>query len=274
MSTYDVGDRARLYLSLTDITGAPANGTVVLTVTSPSDVASTPSVVNDSTGEYHADVDVTEEGRWTFRWVSTGAVIASESGVFVARAASPLGIVSLAEAKDHLQITTEIDDDELREWIDTATEWVEDRIGPVVRRTVTESHRLGNYSDTLVLNESPVVSITSITTTNPTPTFGFDSGITTATPYLDAAAGTVYIGPSTWSGTVTVAYVAGRSVIPSKVRRACLMYLKSLWETQRGSTELPIQGFSEEGVSDSGGLLVYKAEQLLKRHLRADGQVA
>lgn len=87
MTTYDIGDRVRLSAVFTDLAGAAANPNPapVATVRTPGGTTVTPSVANDSTGNYHADVDVDRPGEWSFRWIATGTLIATEAGSFYVR---------------------------------------------------------------------------------------------------------------------------------------------------------------------------------------------
>ena len=86
MTTYDVGDRVRIEASFTNLSGTAADPTTVaVTVTTPGRTTVTPTVTKDSTGEYHADVDVDRPGEWIFRWTGVGALMAAESGSFYVR---------------------------------------------------------------------------------------------------------------------------------------------------------------------------------------------
>lgn len=258
MSSYDVGDRARLTLALTDVTGVAADGTVVLTVTSPSNVASTPSVTHGVTGAYYADVDLDAEGRWYYRWVSTGAVVASESGVLEVRPAAAPGIVSLAEAKAHLGETGTQDDDELLAFIDAASQFVESIVGAVVRATKTQvvsPSRSGK-----VYLHHPAISLTSVVETYGG-TVTLDAAVlTTQSPEL--AQGIVWLGYTrTTCFPLLVTYVAGRAVVPPLMRSATLDYLKWDWLSQRGSTPLPLSAAEE--FSTEPGTIPYKIKQKL-----------
>lgn len=238
---YDVGDRARLTFSLTDTAGAPANGTVVLTVTDPTGVTSTPAVTNPATGSYTADVDLDQAGRWTYRWVSTGAVVAAQTDVLNVVASAPLGIVSLADVKAHLNITSTGNDDELRHYIAAATDFVESRIGPVVRRTLVET--VQPQSGRLFLS-APVIEVTSLAGA-----YGYSGAYTVGNWAIDGASLVANYGVSTYCWPVTVTYVGGRTIVPATVQHAALDYVKWLWESQRGSTPLPLPGGEFETVT-------------------------
>jgi hypothetical protein len=40
-------------------------------------------VVKNATGQYHADIDIDEAGRWWYRWVGTGTAQAAEESSFL-----------------------------------------------------------------------------------------------------------------------------------------------------------------------------------------------
>lgn len=86
MTSYDVGDRVRLAVAVTNLDGDPADPTsLTLSVTTPGQTTVTPSVTKDATGSYHADVDVDRPGLWSYKWTGTGAIVAAESGSFHVR---------------------------------------------------------------------------------------------------------------------------------------------------------------------------------------------
>lgn len=92
MSCYDVGDEVRLSAVFMDIDGNDQDPTAVylwyedpsgneVTLTYGVDVA----LVKDAVGQYHADIDVDEVGRWPYRWYSTGTGRAAATGRLVVR---------------------------------------------------------------------------------------------------------------------------------------------------------------------------------------------
>lgn len=88
---YDIGDLARLEFSFTNLAGAAADpSSVTASVRSPSGTVTdyevtAGQIVRDGTGEYHLDVEVTEEGDWTYSGVGTGAIQATVEGSFYAK---------------------------------------------------------------------------------------------------------------------------------------------------------------------------------------------
>jgi len=90
MSTevYDVGDIARLSLTVATTAGVAAAATVRLLVKDPSGnvtVISSTALTNPATGTYRYDVDVDEAGWWRYQWDTTGAIVGSEQGGFSVR---------------------------------------------------------------------------------------------------------------------------------------------------------------------------------------------
>lgn len=233
-----------------------------LTLTLPDGTTATPTLTVASVGVLRLDYATTQAGRYSGRLVTTGPDSA-HTFTFDAAEVTAGGVVSLADAKAHLNITDATHDEELRTFIDAASQWVESRVGAVVRRSRTDTvYANGNA---LLLPKAPVISVTTVAGT-----YGYSDTYSTAAGslYLDADAGIVHLptGQSWSTSPLTVTYVAGRAVVPAAIRLAALMYLKALWETQRGST--PIQGFNEEVEDRDGmGLAVWRAEKLLEPYL-------
>jgi hypothetical protein len=69
-------------------------------------------------------------------------------------------IVTLAEAKTHLNLSSTAHDTELQLIVDAATPIVEDIVGPVMQETRTENHDGGGPF--IVLRKRPVISVTSV----------------------------------------------------------------------------------------------------------------
>jgi len=84
----DIGDRERLTVTFTDISGTLTNPTtVVVTVREPDgtstafSTADSPQlVINGSTGVYYLDHTHDQEGRHFFEFVGTGVLVAAVSG--------------------------------------------------------------------------------------------------------------------------------------------------------------------------------------------------
>jgi hypothetical protein len=73
-----LGTQVRCTVQFLDFVGALTSPTtVVLTLRSPTGVVTTPSVTQDATGTYHADVTADLEGVWSLGWTGTGALTAA-----------------------------------------------------------------------------------------------------------------------------------------------------------------------------------------------------
>lgn len=87
ISSYDVGDLVQLTASFS-VGGVATDPTsVVCTIISPLSVVTTLATTQDSTGNYHAQFDLTGAvaGIWTYRWEGTGAAQAAEEARFYVR---------------------------------------------------------------------------------------------------------------------------------------------------------------------------------------------
>jgi hypothetical protein len=231
---YDLGSSVPLSTDITDATGAAtAAAGVVCTIAQPDGTTVTPTVANPTLGRYTVDFVPTQPGRHTERWVSTTPA-AARTDVFDVRAAVPGYLMSLLDAKDHLnksgQVTT--DDGEILFWSEVATEVVEElarhRIAP---RTVVETFDLRGYTRRLALTYSPVMSLTSITRASDGAVVRDVAGVG-----VDATSGivTIHTGPAI-GGAVVITYRAGYPVVPARYVGAAKMILRHLWSTQRAN---------------------------------------
>jgi hypothetical protein len=128
---------------------------------------------------------------------------------------------------------------------------VEDYTGRTFRRqSVVQNYDGGN--DTIILDNTPVQSVTSVT----------EYGVTlTASQYAFRSNGvmTRLWGPYTagqWGrgrDSVTVTYVTGYTEVPAPVRHAALLLLQHLWETQLGSAPLLRPSAEEEYMPNLRG---------------------
>lgn len=238
---FDLGDPVPLSVQVKDSTGALANaGAITLTITLPDGTSATPTVSNPSTGVYTASYATTQAGHHAVRWVATGLNASAFTDAFEVDVAAPSGLVSLAEVRAHLEFrnpdTANAKDEELRRYIDAATDFIESRIGPVVRRTITEVVRPASG---ILFMSGPVISVTSITDT-----YGYGSTYNVANFLPDGSAIYPLANVATVSYPVTVTYVGGRAVIPALIRQAALDYVKWMWDSsQRGPTSLPVEDF-------------------------------
>ncbi len=239
---YDVGQRVRVDLSIVDDTGALANTALTVSV-SRGDFTSypPPTVVNDGVGLYHFDVDVDTIGPWVWSAVGTTPVRAARSGQFFVRS-SGARLLSLEEGKKHLNkdLTVTTDDDEVADLVDTATTLIEEIVGAIVPRTVTEVYP-GGYrsiflrqrarSVTSVVEAQSVGAVVTLTAEVPgvsAPSDGYLFDATTNAIRRSSGGSPLY-----FIGQVTVTYVVGRVPVPPNFRTAGAELLSHVWRTSQ-----------------------------------------
>lgn len=249
-------DTGQVYhATLTIRNQAAPPGTATLTITLPDGTTTSP---NPGTGAANGadwlisyDYATTMAGLHKAAWQTTSPGTATTDYFNVRNFVS---ILSLAEAKAHLSagpaVTWTGDDDELRNFLAAVTEVVESKVGPCVRRTVTQ--RIADGGCTLALTQFPVISVTSVTSV-----WTGGPSWTGASLVLDGDAGTLttqlgavpfYYGP--WD----VVTVVGRPIVPEKYLHAAKELLRHLWETQRGQLQsAPLAASEGETFVTSGG---------------------
>ena len=238
----DQYDSNPLSVNTKDNTGAPANPTSIVCTVTPSatGVAVTPTVTTSPVGTHTVQAPTDLVGHYTVAWRATGANLSAYADSYNVEPADWRGIVPLAEVRAKLEFrnpdAANAKDEELRSYILAATDFIESRIGPVVRRTITEVVRPANG---ILFMSGPVISVTSITDT-----YGYGSTYNVANFLPDGAAIYPLANVATISYPVTVTYVGGRAVIPALIRQAALDYVKWMWDSsQRGPTSLPVEDF-------------------------------
>jgi len=82
--SYQIGDRVEVRVTFRDSAGDLADPTLVVIKTrSGSGAEASHAAVNESTGVYTAAVDIDTPGRWFYRGIGTGAVVAADEGSFM-----------------------------------------------------------------------------------------------------------------------------------------------------------------------------------------------
>jgi hypothetical protein len=243
MAVYDLGDVVVLGITITDATGTPANATAVqATLTAPDGTTSSPSVTNTGTGLYDVSYTPTGIGRYLIRWVATGANASAYQDDFTVRDGSMLSIVELDEVKSHLNIAaTNYDlDEEIRRFLDAATDLAEGYVGCVLGRQVFTDELYDGNTDIIRLRNPRAMSITSVyendtllssTAYSVDPTGQRISRITTG-----SIAGPNYYG--IWApgaNNIKISYVSGFINPPPAAKQGVLEIVRHLWQTQRGA---------------------------------------
>lgn len=240
----------------TDTSGNPFEAvSPVLTVTLPDGTSSSPTVTHNGAGSYSASLVTTQPGHHLVAWT---AVSGSNADAFVdsfeVQPASDPTIVSLAEAKEILQLTgTTSQDLVLQGYNASATEVADYICGPSVTRQVTEVVRAQGH--VLTLSKAPVRTDLGTTlsaanrrdgsTTNgivsvvPLLTYGFMYDLSQLLVDPDTGLVRHYAGlPFFYSGDpfgqYQVTYWAGRKVIPAAVYEGAKIILEHLYQVKRG----------------------------------------
>jgi hypothetical protein len=141
-------------------------------------------------------------------------------------------LLTLAEAKTSLNITSATYDSELQDYIDGTIAAVEYLCGPSASTAATEVlHGVG----ALVLTNTPVLTLTSITGdlmgVRDLTYIRFDAD----TGVVRAKANVIPLLPDWY----TVVYTYGRASVPVALKQAAKVILKHQWSTQRGPSSRP-----------------------------------
>jgi hypothetical protein len=211
-----------------DVAGAPTNpSSSSCSLTLPDGTTVAPALTNPSTGVLRLDYVTVQEGRHSGKVTatvsSTVKVQPFEFDVVVSRA-----IVSLAYTRDNLNFDATTNDEEVRRFIEAATDFVEGRTGPVARQTVGPEivHPAGGE----LWLRAPAISVSAITAA-----YGRSETYTVGDYTLDGRSGrlTANYGVPGFAWPVLVTYTAGLVVVPSKIREAALGYIRWKWQSQR-----------------------------------------
>jgi len=178
-------------------------------------------------------------------------------------------IISLAEAKDYLQIpaTNKNEDAKLVRMIQGLGPVVEFLVGPVIQKTVEEWHDGG--TDTVILRQRPIVNVMSVTEyvgsvqwplaiiQDPSEGQVYSVQIETATGRLIRR--TPGGGTQSFQGgrqTVQVIYVCGRQTIDTNITLGALELVRiNFSQTQRRRPNIGIPGYEADEVEPGREIL-------------------
>lgn len=247
MSRYPLGAPIRLSTEVRNLAGVLENaGGITLSVLKPDQTTQVYAApTNDGAGLYHQDVpmlDIPQLGHYVYKWVSTGANSGVSSGDFDVIDPFAAEVLSLDDARAVCNLIDDSQDAELEVYIAAVTEAIEDDIGPVGRRTVTET--VYPARGVLELRIKPVLSVTSITP--------YAGVALSSTVYTLRPGGFVY--PATYAAgfyapEYAVVYVAGRTTVQAKVNLAGREVLRHLWSFQQGPGAAQRAGFGVDNLA-------------------------
>lgn len=263
---YDLGDPVTLTINIKDSSGTLANATTVtLYVTAPDGTTTSAVISPTSTGVYTNTLTPNTAGRYLIRWVATGSNASAYTDVFDINDPTELPLVSLADIKTYLNITSTTSDEELRQFILEASDIAERLTGRQLRRkTLTETYNgsdaVSPYRGKMALRllKIPVISITSVVENGLT----LDPSVYTLSP----DSGILYRGSTLWrqpwlpgEQNITVTYVAGD---PTNVTAHKLVkeLTRHLWRTQRGASPMSMGG--DEPIPGANNVLTYRVQEL------------
>lgn len=241
--TYDLGDVVPLGITITDSTGANANASAVTcTITLPDGTTSTGSVTNPSTGQYNCDFTPSQTGRHAVRWLATGTNASAYTDEFTVRDFADLGLLGLDEVKSHLNIslTDTTLDEELRRFIDAATDLAEQYLGQILGRRTFTNELYDGGTEFIRIRNPKVISITSVTENGATVSSSNYVLDYTGQRLYRIGSGTLYATNSYgyWTAgmnNVSITYVAGFVNPPMAAKQGVLEIIRHLWQTQRGA---------------------------------------
>lgn len=256
--TFDLGAAAQLTFTALDSTGAAANApTCQITITLPDGTSVGPTTLTGATGVYTYQYVTTTAGRHTYRFATSGAPPSPGVGggayadMFNVAPATSVALISLADAKSLLNITTTTFDTILRGFITAISRFVDKYVGDVAPRQITERHRSGGYA--LMLNHIPVFQPAGqahpIVSMTPVMTYGYSYDLSQIT--VDFATGEVKstIGLPFFFGDYDITYWAGRLVTTENIQLAVGIMLKHLWALERNNGRP--SGFTPSAADDT-----------------------
>ena len=243
MAVYDLGDVVALGVTITNASGVNENATAVIaTITAPDGSTSTPVVSNSGAGLYDVSYTPPMLGRYTIRWVATGANASAYMDEFGVRDPSHTSIVSLDEVKQHLNIkdADAAMDEEIRRFIDAATDLAENYVGCVLgRQTFTDELYDGN-TDVIRLRNPRALQVTSVYESGRLLTpdnYSLDpSGQRITRITTGSISGPNYFG--IWApgaNNIKISYISGFINPPASAKQGVLELVRHLWQTQRGA---------------------------------------
>lgn len=171
-------------------------------------------------------------------------------------------VLSLADAKTHLNITVTTYDTELQAVIDSAEATLANHVGPLQATSVTARVRpTGGCA--LVLPILPAISLTSVTPYAA-------AALTLADLHLETASGVVTYnsGLDFSAAYYDVVYSAGWSTCPNDLVFAIKELVRHLWTTQRGEARRPGSAQAAEPPPGAAHALPYRVAELIAPHIQ------
>jgi hypothetical protein len=279
MPRYPQGQPCTLSTTVKNAAGALADPTDISLVVQKPDTSQQTydynpgPIVRDSLGLFHNDIpttDLTLLGHYSYKWVATGTNAGVSYSVFEVFDPLEISVLSLQDAKEHLNIpqSNTTYDSEIQSKIATIQANLEKLTGgPIITRSVTERVPCPYGHTTLTVRQRPLVAVTSIT--------DVASGVAIDITGLDVDtnAGVIRRRLSwpfwVWGGAYTVVYSAGwGTAVPASFNEAARIILEHLWQTQHGPSLRPSIGGEEEVTLPGFGFAIpNRAAELLSPYV-------
>lgn len=171
-----------------------------------------------------------------------------------------MSVVTLAEAKLHLNITANTDDAEIQTKIDAAEGAVVDKTGPLTNTSVTERVRGGGCA--LTVQVTPLVSVTSVTPADGGTPLDVSQMTTDEAGVIEYLTGARFT--DRW---YDVEFTAGHgTAIPANLKEGVLELVRHLWDTQRGGSRRPgppVSTAASNTLPGAAYLFPFRVEQLI-----------
>lgn len=141
-------------------------------------------------------------------------------------------VLSLTDAKTHLNITANTYDDELSDFIEACESLIAHKCGPLESTSVTE--RVRGCGLELIVSATPVISLTSVTPV------GGGSALTGLHVSPKSGVVTLNSGLGFIARNYDVVYLSGRAEVPADLLMGIKELVRIAWSgSQRGSTKRP-----------------------------------
>lgn len=273
MSSYGIGTLARLSIEIRDAVGQLTDPVSLWlgirlpdgAMAGPFDSGSDPAVAKDGTGLYHLDYPTVQPGPHIAHWSSTSPTVTNEQQFDVEAQWSEVGIVSLQDVKIHLKkrVTDTADDEKLQGMILSATDLIEDRVGHVMPKLITEE--VYSRGHIVVLKERPVVKVVSVTRLSTMGELAEHNPATGVNGWKLTSPEGILESYHRFPGDIQLVYRVGRVPTPHRYRLACKELVAHLWRTTQLNADggrPPLQGDVQVSPSSSFAL-PYNVRQLL-----------
>lgn len=259
---FHLTDPVLLNWTLTDTGNNPVDASVLptVTVTMPDGTTATPAVSHVGTGQYQATHLTNQTGHHFVAWAATGTHPGALTDSFDVWPAQDRTILSFADCKATVNIPANVGqfDDELRQYNESITDFLEYYCGPVIPQTFVERQEVGGL--TVALFRPPVLNLVNFAgTTSPmkaVKVYGvtYDASVLTVDPFTGIVEHTG--GLPFFYGPYDFQYQAGRLVIPMGISMAARIILKHIWAIQRGGGAGAFGAGEEENALEGFGFMV------------------